>query len=119
MWTDDKSKQVSVYGNYKMDAMTFHLSSRVATELANYKGKKELGIYAGAGVDYDLGDGIGLGGDIRFENGTMAGSSKDARIKFFAGATKGFSNGLIGAGVEFVNQADTGYSVPVRFEYWF
>jgi len=122
MWTDDKvnkSKQVSVYGNYKMDAMTFHLSSRVATELTNHKGKKELGIYAGAGVDYDLGDGIGLGGDIRFENGTMAGSSKDARIKFFAGATKGFSNGLIGAGVEFVNQADTGYSVPVRFEYWF
>jgi len=116
MWTNDdvqgETKTVSLYANYKMDALTVH-------GLAIYDlNKKDDGYNFAGGVDYDLGDGVAVAGDIRFTNDIKAGG-KDAEVAFFAGVTKGFSNGKIGAGVQVKSAADTGYSIPVLLEYWF
>jgi len=121
MTTESDLKQVNLYGNYKMDAFTFHVASRFELDKSYIDDgavEEGTGIYVGGGVDYDLGNGIGVSGDIRFQNDVMVGGG-DSVVAFFAGVTKGFSNGLIGAGVEVVSAGDTGYSVPVRFEYWF
>lgn len=125
MWTlsdvaATKKKQISIYGNYKMDALTAHLATRIDLneKVATWDGKGDMGLYVGAGVDYALDGGIGVAADVRYYNETMKGS-KDARTQVFAGVTKGFSNGLIGAGFEVDAATDTGYSIPVRFEYWF
>jgi len=116
MWTNEdfqgETKTVSLYANYKMDALTVH-------GLAIYDlNKKDDGYNFAGGVDYDLGDGVAVAGDIRFTNDIKAGG-KDAEVAFFAGVTKGFSNGKIGAGVQVKSAADTGYSIPVLLEYWF
>lgn len=123
MWSNSdytEKKQISVYANYKADKATIHASTQIDLngKMDTYDGSGDMGIYAGAGVDYSLDGGIGVAADIRFTNGIKA-ASDDAVTTFFAGVTKGFSNGLIGAGVEVKSATDTGYSVPVRFEYWF
>lgn len=105
-------KKISMYGNYKMDAMTFHLIAIV--EMLKDDNKMNFG----AGMDYALDGGIGINADVRYYNDIWTGSD-DARITFMVGATKGFSNGLIGAGLEVVSADETGYMVPVRMEYWF
>jgi len=115
MWTNSditEKKQISLYGNYKMDAMTFHLSAQYDMN------EDDAGYYFGAGLDYSLDGGVGINADVRYTNDIKAGG-KDAVVTAFGGVTKGFSNGLIGAGVEIKSAGDTGYSVPVRMEYWF
>jgi len=116
MWTNEdvqgETKTLSLYGNYKMDALTLHL-------LTIYDlNEDDDGYNIGAGVDYDLGDGIGIAGDIRYSNDIKAGGD-DALVTFFAGVTKGFSNGKIGAGLQIKSAEDTGYAIPVLMEYWF
>lgn len=116
MWTNEdvqgETKTLSLYGNYKMDALTLHL-------LTIYDlNEDDDGYNIGAGVDYDLGDGIGIAGDIRYSNDIKAGGD-DALVTFFAGVTKGFSNGKIGTGLQIKSAKDTGYAIPVLMEYWF
>ena len=121
MDTDDKvnkEKDISLYAKYGMDALTIHFSGRATLDTLDKDKKEKLGLYVGAGVDYDLGDGLAVAGDVRYTSDVMLGA-KDALINVFAGVTKGFSNGKIGAGVEIASAADTGYSIPVKFEYWF
>lgn len=121
MWTNSdvtEKKQISLYGNYKVNAATIHASTQIDLNGDMDAPNGDMGLYVGAGVDYALDGGVGVSADIRYTNDVKAGST-DAVTTFFAGATKGFSNGLIGAGVEVKSAAETGYSVPVRFEYWF
>lgn len=110
-----ETKKFALYGKYTMDALTIHLASingmfkAVDTEFA-YK--------IVAGVDYSLDGGIGISADFAFAGTTVEDS--DPVYSFFAGATKGFSNGLIGAGVQVKNNGeDTLWGIPVRMEYWF
>ncbi|MBN1616815.1 MAG: hypothetical protein JW875_05835 [Spirochaetales bacterium] len=105
-------QQINVYGNYKMDAMTFHLLAMITLT------EDDTVMKFGAGMDYALDGGIGINADVRYYN-DVAYNGEDARITFMVGATKGFSNGLIGAGLEVVSADETGYMVPVRMEYWF
>jgi len=109
----DKEKQVSAYANYSMDAMTFHL-------LGIFKlfDKADSQYTFGTGVDYDMGEGIGINADVRYYNDAMAGG-KDAKITFMAGVKKGFSNGLVGVGVQVLSAEEMGWAIPVRMEYWF
>ena len=122
------AKTVSLYGKYNMDALTIHMSTQIDLneKKGTLDGKGDMGLYVGAGVDYDLGDGLAVAGDVRFTNAVKADNFdwtkmeySDSVITVFAGVTKGFSNGLIGAGVEIASSGDTGYAIPVRFEYWF
>lgn len=107
-----ETKTISAYANYKVDAATIH--GLVIYDL----NEDDDGYNIAAGVDYSLDGGIGVAADVRYTNDIKSGGD-DATTTFFAGVTKGFSNGKIGAGVEVKSSTDTGYSIPVVFEYWF
>jgi len=108
-------KKIALYANYKMDALTIHFTSlnKMFTAVDTEVLYKII-----AGVDYSLDGGIGISGDVTYTGVTI--DDVDPMITFFAGATKGFSNGLIGAGIQVLNNGeDTMFGVPVRMEYWF
>jgi len=134
MSTDDKygmkkEKDINLYANYKVSGATLHVLAGLALNKV-YKGDEKMGIELGFGADYGLEGGIGLGADVRYKNDVAAGS-KDGMVGFFAGATKGFSNGLIGVGVEVSTTTfapgiipdddakEMSWAIPVRLEYWF
>jgi hypothetical protein len=108
-------KQFAVYAKYNMDAMTLHFS----TINKMFKGEDTEVMYKLiGGVDYDMGDGIGISADVSYTGVTV--DNVDGIVTFFAGATKGFSNGKIGAGVQVLNDGeDTHFGIPVLMEYWF
>ncbi len=109
----DDEMDFSLYAKYGMDAFTFH-------GLVIYKLLDDAQFNIAAGVDYDLGDGIGIEADVRYYNDfwNKAGDGEPT-ITFFAGVKKGFSNGLIGAGVTVQSSDVTAWAIPVRMEYWF
>ena len=117
---------VSAYANYQVtDALKVHglVYSYIFGE-NQFNGKKDAGVALGAGVDYALADGFGVNADVRYLDKptvsfTSGANASDAKTSYMLGVTKGLGNGLIGAGVEVLNGADTGYAIPVRFEYWF
>lgn len=125
------AKTVNLYASYKMDAMKFHLISQVALYddefVVDADGDEiSLGYMAGVGIDYALANSINLAGDIRFldknaswiaNNGAV--DTDKMTVSYFAGITKGFSNGNIGAGVEVMTNANTAFAIPVRLEYSF
>lgn len=108
------TKDINAYANYKVDAATIHVL--VAYTLNATADDNAYNF--GAGVDYNLDGGITLQGDVRYYNDIRNGGT-DAKTTFFAGVKKGFSNGLIGAGFEYMTAGDAGYAIPVRLEYWF
>jgi len=102
--------------------------------LLTLKAKKTTGLEAGLGVNYDLGSGLGVVADFRYLNEAAAGV-KDGNIGGMLGVEKGYSNGKIGAGVEFatativsmpetndgdkVATEEMSIAIPVKVEYWF
>lgn len=125
------AKTVNLYASYKMDAMKFHLISQVALYddefvLDTDGDEISLAYMAGIGIDYALANSINLAGDIRFmdKNASWIASNNAVdtdkmTVSYFAGITKGFSNGNIGAGVEVMTNANTAFAIPVRLEYSF
>jgi len=119
------TKDINLYGSYKMDALKLHLITQfqLCNDIVNADGDDINSTFmVGAGVEYALANGIGLAGDVRYlsENSAIVhGYGVDATTSFFAGITKGFSNGNIGAGVEVISAENTGYAVPIRMEYSF
>lgn len=107
------SKNVSLYVNYAIDKAKIHAAGRVALPKTG-----DMGMAFGAGIDYALEGGFGLAADVRYTNKILTGGTKD-RITFFFGATESLGNGLIGIGFQGASEADFGYAIPVRFEYWF
>jgi hypothetical protein len=110
-------KKIAAYANYAVDAAKIHF-------LAIYNLLEDDDSFnIAAGVDYDMGDGIGINADVRYYNDiwntTEDDPDADARITFMAGVSKGFSNGKIGAGVQVASMGDTYWAIPVKMEYWF
>ncbi len=115
-WTNhdvqDETKTVSLYGNYKLEALTLHA-------IAIYDlNEDDDGYNLGIGADYAFDGGFGISGDVRYTNAIKA-NAADEVITFLASVTKGFSNGSIGFGVQVKLADDTGYAIPVALEYWF
>jgi hypothetical protein len=104
-------KNIALYANYKVAGAVIHALGIFML------GDSDNAMNFAAGVDYEV-SGIGLEADLRYYNDIWTGSG-DARIAFFVGAKKGFSNGLIGAGLEIESEADMGWAIPIRMEYWF
>lgn len=90
------------------------------------KGKDDAGMDPrfefGVGVDYNLGDGLGLNADVRYLSKANDADNTD-KLSFLAGLTKGISsNGLIGLGFQGMtnyNADKFGWEIPVRVEMWF
>lgn len=114
--TTKEHTDISAYASYKVSGATLHAATQFSLL------EEDNAYTLGVGVDYNLEGGIGLAADVRYSNdiyNAWKDGSLDAATAFGAYATKGFSNGLIGAGVQVVNAAEMGYAIPVRFEYWF
>ena len=144
-----KPIKANAYGKYSVNEQ-LAVHAVVGTKINEFDAKdfgkkatKDLyngfGFLAGVGVDYALDGGIALFADARYANGVYCGKNSDADAKadhftLGLGATKGFSNGLIGIAFEGstnkggrydLKPNDKGaqdafsWEVPVRFEYWF
>ena len=128
--------QLNVYGRLNfIENMAIHIISGFKFNAPDsWEGDRDghVGFMVGGGVDFSLSNGIAFFGDVRFASGVyMAGSSysKDNNLVFGFGATKGFSNGVIGVAFEgstnaygrndFVYEGDLAWEIPVKFEYWF
>ena len=141
--------KANVYGKYNVNEQ-LAVHAIVGTKInelddkdAKTKAAKDryngFGFLAGAGVDYALDGGIGLFADVRYANGVYCGKNSDSEAKadhftLGLGATKGFSNGLIGVAFEGSTNKGGRYAlkpndkdvqdkfsweIPVKFEYWF
>jgi len=103
---------------------------------ANYNdkngGKSGTGLGGGVGVDYDLGDSVGVSADLRYQNKLATNSGVDTgddAVGFGIGLTKGYANGLIGIAFEYAGKGgfqagglsatDAAWAIPLRLEYWF
>jgi len=111
-------KKIALYANYKMDAFTFHLTSINQIFTTPIIDETDVIYKVVVGVDYAMDGGIGIAADFSYTGVTVEDS--DAIITAFAGVTKGFSNGLIGAGFQVKNDGEnTAWALPVKMEYWF
>jgi hypothetical protein len=128
--------QVTNYATYTIDKAALHLLVGVIQYNDANGGDNALGLSGGLGADYDLGDSIGVSGDVRYTNAKLlnggtkvnAANTDNGMTGFFAGIKKGFSNGNIGIGFEYTTIAFGGevpssvdnsvghWSIPVRLE---
>jgi hypothetical protein len=131
--------KIALYASYTMDALTIHAYGDMEMFDEDLVGD-DIAIGAAFGVDYNLEGGIGINADFRYENDIKSGLP-DGSISGMVGVKMGFSNGLIGAGIEvttanlaggiWVSDDVKGYminkiepdamifAIPVRLEYWF
>lgn len=108
-------KKIALYAKYNMAPVTIHFSN--INEIAK-AGDTEMKYKLIAGLDFDAGNGIGVSADVAYTGVTVSGT--DPVISGFAGVTKGYSNGKIGAGLQVLNDGDeTYFGIPVVMEYWF
>lgn len=137
---NNEAKKVNGYVKYTADALTVHgiagLKLNVNDKNDDDTDYDHIGFTVGAGVDYALENNVGIFADVRYADGVYkAENSKDNDVITFGfGATKGFSNGVIGAAFEgstrgtgryeYKNgdnpkKAPLAWEIPVKFEYWF
>lgn len=129
----DSNKGLNVTGTtYALDTTTGAIVGTPAYGTA-YDSKSGAGIAGGVGIDYDLGDSVGVSADLRYQNklANNAGLDKDGddSVGFGIGLTKGYANGLIGVAFEYagkggfaaggLSKTDAAWAIPLRLEYWF
>ena len=102
---------------------------------SDFKAAGQLGFRVGVEGEYSLSNGIGVFAQVEYANGIyMSSNSGDNNdcLTFGLGATKGFSNGVIGVAFEGTTNGygrygskvmaakdDFHWEVPVKLEYWF
>ena len=102
---------------------------------SDFKAAGQLGFRFGVEGEYSLSNGIGVFAQVEYANGIyMSSNSGDNNdcLTFGLGATKGFSNGVIGVAFEGTTNGygrygskvmaakdDFHWEVPVKLEYWF
>jgi hypothetical protein len=125
--------QISAVAGVTLDKAVFHLEVIDVAYTDDNGGTAGAGIGGGIGLDYDLGDSVGISTDLRLNN-SLANTSGAADDKkgfagFSLGITKGFSNGLIGIAFEYAaggafsfgatDSSKANWAIPVRLEQWF
>jgi len=121
----------AAYVKYTMGAIGIHGLANVTLNKNYMMGEtaeEEMAMEFGVGLDYALGNGLGVVADVRYFNEAHV-VVKDGNIAALVGVEKGFSNGKIGAGVQFATaqifgEAGKGseevtIAIPVKVEYWF
>jgi opacity protein-like surface antigen len=130
-------KEVNVYAKYTMGNMTFHFTAQTKLDMLDPEGDGEdekLGFHIGAGADIGIGNGLTINADIRyFDKVWMQSMEGNASIGLLGGVAKGFSNGKIAAGFQYVTKEgtlsapyvvkeepdDAMWAIPIVIEYWF
>lgn len=135
---NNEAQKVNGYVKYTADALTVHgiagLKLNVNDKNDDDTDYDHIGFTVGAGVDYALENNVGVFADVRYADGVYkAENSKDNDVITFGfGATKGFSNGVIGVAFEAttngyglyggkcqVSKDDLSWFIPFKLEYWF
>ncbi|MGD9201577.1 MAG: hypothetical protein PVI26_08455 [Chitinispirillia bacterium] len=126
------------YVKYGLEKVTLHAMGKFKLKMKAKENKDDTelkegtGIHAGVGADINVG-GITINGDVRiFNNFWTNNPDGNHSVGFLAGVSKGFSNGRIAAGFEFItagtinaglgekqNTDDPMWALPIIFEYWF
>ncbi|MCR5045776.1 MAG: hypothetical protein K6A42_04305 [Treponema sp.] len=104
------------------------------TKKGDFKSSGAFGFRFGVEGEYTLSNGIGFFAQVEYANGIWMksdSSDKNDCLTFGLGATKGFSNGVIGVAFEGTTNGyglyggkitandDFHFEVPVKIEYWF
>ncbi|WP_407437037.1 hypothetical protein [Treponema sp.] len=122
---EDAPIDVAVYWAMPFDALKVHASVGVTLDSAS----DSTGLVAGAGIDYDLGNGLGLSADFRFGK-EFSDADTDPAIAFGVWVNKGIANGTVGIGAqgamharirdfEPVKDDSFVFAVPVRVQCFF
>jgi hypothetical protein len=121
--------------SYAMAPLTIHARVQLVgydNKIANYA----MGLAGAAGVDYDLGNGIGASADFQYvnqaqENGGNGSGGTNALTGIGVYVKKGFSNGFIGIGFEYssigwaggdavgVTNGSSHWAIPIVASEWF
>jgi hypothetical protein len=135
--TTEETTKVNAYVRYSFDALTLHglVCTKIGVWDGNDTSKSAFGYAAGVGVNYNLGNGLGLVGDVRYQDKVYNKGNSNAdngdNLTFLAGIEKGFSNGKIGLGFEggtncagpyTASDADADaftWAIPLKVEYSF
>jgi hypothetical protein len=99
--TGSSKTEIGFGANYKIDALTINAIADATITTATT-------VSVGAGVDYAFDGGIGISADVRDNDVTNNGQIGGGLF-----VTKGFSNGVIGIGAEFVSKGGFGSSSTV------
>lgn len=135
---------ISLYASYSMDALTIHVYGDYVMWDEDFAdaADADAGITVAAGVDYSMEGGIGINADVRWcsewktawaaiQAVDMTKYYEDGTISGMVGVTMGFSNGLVGIGIELTtgnfaglgivkaDASDMVICLPIRLEYWF
>jgi len=136
--------RIAAYVKYTMGAIGIHGLANVTlnkkydelepADPDNPDEEEEMAMEFGVGLDYALGNGLGVVLDFRYMNEAHVGV-KDGNIAALVGVEKGFSNGKIGVGVQFATaqifgepmvaaddakaQEELTIAIPVKVEYSF
>lgn len=125
---------LAAYVKYTMGAIGIHGLANVSMGATDSEGEDATAMEFAAGFDYAIGNGLGFVSSFRYQNDASAGV-KDGRMGALLGIEKGFSNGKIGAGIEFatttissmpevdkedkIASEEMSIAIPVKVEYWF
>lgn len=132
---------VNLYGRLNLiDGLAINLIGGLAlnskdVKKDSFKSSGAFGFRFGVEAEYSLSNGIGVFGQVEYANGIWMCSNSDENmdtITFGLGATKGFSNGVIGVAFEAttngyglyggkcqVSKDDLSWFIPFKLEYWF
>ena len=129
---EDSPIDVAAYWSMPFDALRVHASVGITYTPKAVGDDAVIGLVVGAAVDYDLGNGVGVTGDIRFGHSFCSADGYDVDPAFAFGAwvNKGIANGTIGIGVQGALRQqirdftpsdidDFTFAVPVRVQCFF
>lgn len=127
------------YAKYALEKVTLHAMGKFKLNMKAKENKDDIeltegvGIHSGLGADINVG-GVTINGDVRVFNKYWT-NNADAKhsVGFLAGVSKGFSNGRIAAGFEYITAGSINaglitteehtdenmWALPIIFEYWF
>lgn len=108
--------------DYTAGALTIHARVDVVS-YDNKVANNAMGLAAGVGLDYDLGNGLDAGADFQYVNQAQEnqgnGSGPTSGLTGIAvDIKKGFSNGLIGIGFEYSSLGFAGAPVTNAYSHW-
>ncbi len=124
--------RLSLIDNLKINILAGLKLNSADYKKDDFKASGAFGFRFGVEGEYSLSNGIGFFAEVEYANGIwMASNSSDHNdcLAFGLGATKGFSNGVVGVAFEGATNAygrnalqnvdDFAWEIPVKLEYWF
>ena len=119
---EDKPIDLAVFWGMPVAGLALNANALVSIPTAD---NADMTLAIGAGVGYDLGNGMGVGADVRYSQ--TFDDVSDPAIAFAAWFDKGIANGTLGVavqgatktGIRDIAASDFSFAVPVRVQCFF